>query len=66
VSRDYLDTLIEAFNHFFFNYRDGPLLVVNTDAIDFVGNERHFADLIERMAEPVVSTEFYVPSWESR
>jgi len=66
VSRDYLDTLNEAFNHFFFNYGDGPLLVVNTDAIDFVGNERHFADLMERMSEPVVNTEFYVPSWETR
>lgn len=65
VSRDYLDTLNEAFNHFFFNYSGGPLLVVNTDAIDFVGDERHFIDLVQRMAEPVVHTEFYVPSWES-
>jgi deoxyadenosine/deoxycytidine kinase len=65
LSRDYLDALNEAFNHFFFNYSAGPLLVVNTDAMDFVNDERHFADLLARLTEPVVNTEFYVPSWES-
>jgi len=65
ISRDYLDALNDAFNHYFFNYNAGPLLVVNTDAMDFVNDERHFADLMQRVAEPVVNTEFYVPSWES-
>lgn len=66
LSRDYLEALNDAFNHFFFNYASGPLLVVNTDAMDFVNDERHFADLLRRLAEPVVNTEFYVPSWESK
>jgi len=66
LSRDYLDALNDAFNHYFFNYSSGPLLIVNTDAMDFVNDERHFADLLRRIAEPVVNTEFYVPSWESR
>lgn len=66
ISRDYLDALNDAFNHYFFNYSAGPLLVVNTDAMDFVNDERHFADLMQRIAEPVVNTEFYVPSWETR
>ena len=66
LSRDYLDALNDAFNHYFFNYSAGPLLIVNTDAMDFVNDERHFADLVRRLAEPVVNTEFYVPSWENR
>ena len=66
LSRDYLDALNDAFNHFFFNYAAGPLLIVNTDAMDFVNDERHFADLLLRLSEPVVNTEFYVPSWEGR
>lgn len=66
LSRDYLDALNDAFNHFFFNYSAGPLLVVNTDAMDFVNVERHFMDLLLRLTEPVVNTEFYVPSWEAR
>jgi len=65
ISRDYLDALNEAFTHYFFNYSAGPLLVVNTDAMDFVNDERHFVDLLQRLAEPVVNTEFYVPSWET-
>jgi deoxyadenosine/deoxycytidine kinase len=65
IERDYLDALNDAFNHYFFNYSAGPLLVVNTDAMDFVNSEKHFQDLIERLTEPVVNTEFYVPSWES-
>jgi len=65
ISRDYLQALNDAFNHYFFNYNAGPLLVVNTDAMDFVNDERHFADLMQRIAEPVVNTEFYVPSWET-
>jgi deoxyadenosine/deoxycytidine kinase len=63
VSRDYLGALNNAFNHFFFNYSETPLLVVNTDAMDFVGDESHFEDLVQRIAEPVSGTELYVPSW---
>lgn len=66
VSRDYLAALNDAFNHFFFNYRETPLLVVNTDGMDFVNNETHFRDLVERISEPVRGTELYVPSWETR
>jgi len=65
ISKDYLETLNDAFNHFFFNYSETPLLVVNTDAMDFVNNERHFQDLLKRISEPVKGTELYVPSWEA-
>jgi deoxyguanosine kinase len=66
IPRDYLEALNDAFNHYFFNYSEGPLLVVNTDAMDFVNNERHFADLMQRISEKVTHTEFYVPSWETK
>jgi deoxyadenosine/deoxycytidine kinase len=65
ISKDYLETLNDAFNHFFFNYSDTPLLVVNTDSMDFVNKEKHFLDLVQRVMEPVKDTEFYVPSWEA-
>jgi deoxyadenosine/deoxycytidine kinase len=65
ISKDYLDALNDAFNHYFFNYSASPLLVVNTDNMDFVSNERHFQDLVRRISEPVSGMELYVPSWES-
>lgn len=64
ISKNYLETLNEAFNHYFFKYADTPLLIVNTDGIDFVNNDRHFSDLLQRISEPVAGTELYVPSWE--
>ena len=65
ISKNYLETLNDAFNHFFFNYSETPLLVVNTDAMDFVNNERQFQDLLRRISEPVKGTELYVPTWEA-
>ncbi len=66
ISKDYLETLNEAFNHFFFNYSETPLLIVNTDRMDFVNDERQFHDLVQRISEPVKGTELYVPSWETQ
>ena len=65
ISKDYLEALGDAFNHFFFNYSETPLLVVNTDEMDFVNNEKHFQALVQRISEPVRGTELYVPSWEA-
>ena len=45
MDRDYIEQLNEAYNHFFFHYADAPLLVVNTNAIDFVNNPSDFEDL---------------------
>ena len=64
IAKTYLETLNEAFNHYFFNYSDTPLLIVNTDEMDFVNNEKHFHDLVDRISDPVQGTELYVPSWE--
>jgi deoxyguanosine kinase len=66
ISRDYLNVLNEGFNHFFFNYSETPLLVVNTDAMDFVNDEKQFQDLVARISEPVIGTEYYIPSWEQK
>jgi len=35
MSRSYLEALLNAYNSFFFRLRDTPVLVVNTDSIDF-------------------------------
>jgi deoxyadenosine/deoxycytidine kinase len=65
ISKNYLEALNEAFNHYFFKYTDTSLLIVNTDGMDFVSNERQFRDLLRRISEPVKGTELYVPSWET-
>ena len=38
--------MARAYAEFFFNYSDGPLLIVNASEIDFVGNPEHREDLV--------------------
>lgn len=65
ITEDYLSSLNEAFNHFFFHYDESPLLVVNTDRLDFASNREHFEDVLSRMTEKFEGTCYYVPSWET-
>jgi deoxyadenosine/deoxycytidine kinase len=64
VTEEYLSTLNEAFNHFFFHYDESPLLIVNTDRLDFKINREHVEDLFSRISEKFEGTRYYVPSWE--
>ena len=65
IGADYLGTLNEAFNHFFFHYDESPLLIVNTDQLDFASRREHLDDLLSRIAEPFDGTSYYVPTWET-
>ena len=64
LKTSYLAALSEAYNHYFFHYRESPLLVVNTDSMDFVSNSDHLEDLTRRIVTPFEGTLVYVPSWE--
>ena len=57
----YIKQLNEAYNHFFFHYVGAPLLVVNTDAIDFVNNPDDFEDLLSRIRSHREGTTYYLP-----
>jgi deoxyguanosine kinase len=60
MDADYLRALNEAYNHYFFHYTRTPLLVVNTDRIDFVRNERDLSDLLALLDSPFAGTRYYV------
>jgi len=61
LSEDYLRSLNEAYNYYFFHYDDSPLLVVNTSEIDFVHRQTDLDDLIEEIRRPHAGTTFYGP-----
>src|SRR5436190_11206521 len=61
MQRDYIRQLNEAYNHFFFHYVESPLLVVNTNAIDFVNNPDDFEDLQTRILSHRQGTVYYAP-----
>jgi deoxyadenosine/deoxycytidine kinase len=52
LSRQYLEELNQAYNYFFFHYSATPLLVINTNVIDFVQNPVDLDDLATRSCAP--------------
>ncbi len=61
MDRDYIERLNDAYNHFFFHYHDTPLLVVNTNPIDFVNQPDDFEDLLKRILSHRQGTLYYTP-----
>jgi deoxyadenosine/deoxycytidine kinase len=61
MDREYIKSLNEAYNHFFFHYVEAPLLVVNTNRIDFVNNPDDFEDLEKRILSHRQGTVYYAP-----
>ena len=62
VDYDYLDMLNRAYDYYFFNYSDTPLLVIKTDEIDFVNNPEHFDDIIDQISKPITGKKYYAPT----
>jgi len=65
LSEDYLRSLNEAYNYYFFHYDASPLLVVNTSEIDFVHQQADLDDLVEEIRRPHGGTTFYGPGGTS-
>ena len=64
IDSEYIKTLNEAYNYYFFHYTRTPLLVVNTDRIDFVYNKADLDDLLHQLKKPHLGTKYYVPMGE--
>lgn len=61
MDRRYIDTLNQAYNHFFFHYTRSPLLIINTNDIDFVNNRRDFDELVGQIFQTRTGTNYYHP-----
>ncbi|MBW3670129.1 MAG: deoxynucleoside kinase [Acidobacteria bacterium] len=61
VSQNYLKEVSEAYAHYFYHYQETPLLVVNTNEIDFVHNQDHFDALVGQIRVAKKGTQYYVP-----
>lgn len=65
ISEDYLKQVIKAFDYFFYHYEKTPLLVVNTNKIDFVLNEDHFREILKAIENMRGGTQYFTP-WLSK
>ncbi|MEN8005639.1 MAG: deoxynucleoside kinase [Candidatus Krumholzibacteriota bacterium] len=61
MDEGYLDALNAAYSYFFHHYKDSPLMVVNTDNLDFVNVPGDFDLLFEQITEKFNGTRYYAP-----
>ena len=54
------EDIVEAFDYFFFNYQNAPLLVVKADDIDF-SREEDVLDLLDQLRDMKKASLYYVP-----
>ncbi len=61
ITYEYIDALNELYNRFFFHYTKTPLLVINTDEIDFQHNEDDYRNILVQINQHTGGTKYYVP-----
>ena len=59
ISEDYLALLADSYNRFFYHYSGSPVLMVNSERLNFVKQERDLDLLLERMEGMRGSREFF-------
>ncbi len=62
ITPEYVAQLIEAYNYYFYHYEETPLLVVNTNEIDFVNHPADFDDLVAQIQKAKKGVQYYVPA----
>ena len=64
VTWKYIDALNQVYTEYFFRYQDTPLVIINTNNIDFVENENDLKEVIDYIRQPVSGTKFFNPVTE--
>jgi len=57
----YIDALNQMYNEYFFRYNNSPLLIINTNDIDFVNNKKDLEEIIEFIRTPGEGTRYFNP-----
>jgi deoxyadenosine/deoxycytidine kinase len=61
MDEQYVNDLNEAYNHYFFHYTASPLLIINTNELDFVDDARDFREVIEQIVNAKPGVNIYNP-----
>lgn len=59
ISTEYLERLSASYSEFFYSYSASPLLIVNSENLNFVEDDAHFEILVERIAAMRGGREFF-------
>jgi len=61
MDAQYVDDLNKAYNNFFFHYTASPLLIINTNEIDFVEDNQDLLEITEQIVNAKPGTNVYNP-----
>jgi deoxyadenosine/deoxycytidine kinase len=61
ISEEYIDALNQLYTEYFFRYQDTPLVIINTNNIDYVHNQEDLDEVINYIRQPVTGTKFFNP-----
>ena len=59
ISAEYLASLADSYSRFFYHFNGSPVLIVNSEKLDFVNDDRDLDLLIERVGAMRGSREFF-------
>lgn len=62
MASEYIEQLLDAYNHYFYHYSSTPLLVIDTRYLDFESRPEDFEELIHQLERPIKGTEYFVPT----
>ena len=61
IDWSYIDALNQIYNEFFFKYEKSPILIINTNDIDFVNDAKDLNEILSIVQKPVHGTKYYNP-----
>jgi deoxyguanosine kinase len=61
ITLEYLRDLNEAYNQFFFHYKESPLLIINVNEIDFVNDEEDFLTILKEIEKEEKGMRVFLP-----
>lgn len=61
IEIEYLEDLSRAYTNYFFSYEKSPLLIINTENIDFVQNKHDMVALLKELRRFEGGTQFFNP-----
>jgi deoxyguanosine kinase len=63
ISRNYLESINEAYSEFFLYYDDAPLLIVNADEMDVVNRSNDYTQLVDYLLNIRSGRHYFNPTF---
>ena len=57
----YIDALNQIYNEYFFRYDNSPMMIINTNDIDFVNNKDDLEEVLNFIRTPIKGVKYYNP-----